>query len=85
MAKYATYNNVEMTISHTSSYGRYRLSALIDGERITAETTDSEIYDYFDCDYYEDDDIDVPSLTEREKYELQCEINETAADCNIGF
>lgn len=37
------------------------------------------------CDYYEDDDIDVPSLTERERYELQCEINETAADCNIGF
>jgi len=26
------------------------------------------------CDYYEDDDIDVPSLTERERYELQCDI-----------
>lgn len=23
------------------------------------------------CDYYEDDDIDAPSLTERERYELQ--------------
>ena len=50
MAKYATYNDVEMTISHTNSYGRYRLSALINGERITAETTDSEIYDYYDSE-----------------------------------
>jgi len=58
MAKYATYNDVEMTISHTNSYGRYRLSALINGERITAETTDSEIYDYFDCDYYDSEDTD---------------------------
>lgn len=56
--KYATYNNIEMTISHMSSYGRYRLSALIDGERIIAETTDSEIYDYFDCDYYDTEDVD---------------------------
>lgn len=28
------------------------------GERITAETTDSEIYDYFDCDYYDSEDTD---------------------------
>lgn len=47
-----------MTICHTSSYGRYRLSAVIDGEQVTAETTDSEIYDYFDCDYYDSEDVD---------------------------
>jgi hypothetical protein len=56
--KKTIYNGIEMTISHTSSYGRYRLSALINGERITAETTDSEIYDYFDCDYYDSEDTD---------------------------
>ncbi len=37
------------------------------------------------CDYYEDDDIEVPSLTDREKYDLQCEINETAADVYMNF
>lgn len=56
--KKTTYNGIEMTISHTNSYGRYRLSALINGERIIAETTDSEIYDYFDCDYYDSEDVD---------------------------
>lgn len=49
-----------------------------------SENSDHDV-DPAACDYYEDDDIDVPSLTERERYELQCEINETAADCNIGF
>lgn len=56
--KKATYNGIEMEISHTHSYGCYRLSAVVNGVNITAETTDSEIYDYFDCDYYDDEDTD---------------------------
>ena len=33
----------------------------------------------------DDDDIEVPSLSDREKYDLQCEINETAADLYMNF
>lgn len=43
-------------------------------------------YDEHDTsDDYCDDDVDVPSLSEREKYELQCEIDETAADLYMNF
>lgn len=56
--KKTIYNGIEMTISHTDSYGRYRIRAIVNGVNITADTTDSEIYDYFGCDYYDSEDVD---------------------------
>lgn len=53
--KTATYNGLEMTIQSAGSYGRYIISDEF-GHKV--ETTDAEIYDYFDCDYYDKGDED---------------------------
>lgn len=52
--KYATYKGLEMSIKNDTSYGRY----IIEGNGLKAETTDAEVYDYFDTDYYDEDDKD---------------------------
>ena len=52
--KYATYKGLEMSIKHDTSYGRY----IIEGNGLKAETTDAEVYDFFDTDYYDESDKD---------------------------
>lgn len=54
--KTATYNNVPMTIEHASNYGMFILTAQHKGHTIKALCSDSEVYDYFDCDYYDKSD-----------------------------
>ena len=44
-----------------------------------SENSDDDV-DPAACDYY-----DEPSQSERERYELQCEINETAADAYMNY
>lgn len=51
--KTATYKRLSMTIEHAHSRGRYIITATVNGTEVKADTTDAEIYDYFDCDYYD--------------------------------
>lgn len=52
--KSATYNGIEMSIRYSNSRGHY----LVEGLGLKAETTNAEVYDYFDTDYYDENDKD---------------------------
>ena len=52
--KYATYKGIDMSVRYSNSRGRY----LVEGLGLKAETTNAEVYDYFDTDYYDEDDRD---------------------------
>ena len=56
-----------MTIEHASSRGRYIITATIRGNEVKATTDDAEIYDYFDCDYYDTKD---PNWARRAAYHM---------------
>ena len=44
----------EITIKRTQSYGRYRVTGVVEGTEVTCITTDSEAFDYLnDYDYPE--------------------------------
>ena len=46
----ATFRKVEMYISKGNGYGRYILQADYKGQNITAEITDSEVFDWLNDD-----------------------------------
>jgi hypothetical protein len=48
--KTATFNRVTLSMSRTSSYGHYTISATYRGKQIKAYTTDSEAWDWLDDD-----------------------------------
>lgn len=54
--KSATYRGLAMTIRHASSHGLYIITATIRGREVSVKTPFAEVYDYFDCDYYDTKD-----------------------------
>lgn len=44
----AKFNKVEINISHTHSYGRYKITANYYGKQITTFTNDAECFDYLE-------------------------------------
>jgi SPX domain protein involved in polyphosphate accumulation len=44
------YRKISFTMQRTSSYGRYTITAKYKGKVITAVTTDSEAFDYYNDD-----------------------------------
>lgn len=48
--KYGKFRKVEFSVSHTHSYGHYRIEANYRGKHIRAIMTNSEAYDDMDSD-----------------------------------
>lgn len=55
----ATFRKVQLTISPTTGYGQYIVSAAYRGSNVAARTTDSEIFDWLNDDSNKEKHLDA--------------------------